>query len=180
MADYDRRMGQEAVRPDMPEPASETLVVPAPPPKTVAAPPASVRAAKRDADAAKRRIAGTIAARGQKPWSDEPRRRERESQPPPARIPDRAPATPGRKTIKTARWWDAKGPRTIQLGPSGQAEFSGGFIALFFMIVAVAIVTAFVALPLVFVLGFVVLRFADKIIAPIGASLIDKALATRE
>ncbi len=182
MAEHDRRMGQVAVRPILPEPLSETIAEPAPPPKTVAAPTISVREAKREADAARQqRTAARDDDHGKRPWSGEPKPpAPRAASPPPARIPQRAPSAPKRKTIVTAKWWDAKGPRTIELGPKGQAEFTGGFIALCFMLVAVAVVTAFISLPLLFVGGFLLLRFAGKIIAPIGASLIDKALATRE
>src|SRR3546814_15393965 len=43
----------------------------------------------------------------------------------PARIAGRAaPQAGGRKTIVTAKWWDAKGPRTIELGAKGQAELT--------------------------------------------------------
>jgi len=181
MADHDRRMGQEAVRPAMPEPASETLIMPAPPPKTVAAPAASFRDAKREAEVAKQRIAERVAERGQRPWGRETVRAEpRRAEPAPARIPDRAPPAPGRKSVTTAKWWDAKGPRTVQVGPRGQAELNAGLIAFLFMVLAITVVTALIALPLLFVVGFLALRFADKIVAPIGASLVDKALATRE
>src|SRR3546814_5562361 len=45
--------------------------------------------------------------------------------PAPARIAGRAaPQAGDRKTIVTAKWWDAKGPRTIELGAKGQAERS--------------------------------------------------------
>ncbi|WP_141133958.1 hypothetical protein [Sphingopyxis indica] len=177
MADHDRRMGLEAARPAMPEPVSETLVVPAPPPRTVAAPAAGLQQAKHEGDAANR----GRAARGDRPWGKETTQPEsRRAQPAPARIPDRAPPSPGRKTITTAKWWDAKGPRTVQVGPRGQAELNAGLIAFLFMVLAITVVTALIALPLLFVAGFLALRFADKIVAPIGASLIDKALATRE
>src|SRR3546814_5315780 len=49
----------------------------------------------------------------------------------PARIAGRAaPQAGGRKTIVTAKWWDAKGPRTIELGAKGQAELTGGFMEI--------------------------------------------------
>src|SRR3546814_5565870 len=52
--------------------------------------------------------------------------------PAPARIAGRAaPQAGDRKTIVTAKWWDAKGPRTIELGANGQAELTGGFMVLF-------------------------------------------------
>ena len=47
------------------------------------------------------------------------------------------------KTIVTSKWWDAKGPRTIELGPKGQAELTGGFMLLFVGFVIAAIVALF-------------------------------------
>lgn len=168
MAEHDRRMGNEPALPAPPQAVTETRVVPK-------------SQAERESDEAKRRSAAPLAGRERQPWGDA-RRPEPEPSPAPARIAARAqPASGGaRKRIVTAKWWDAKGPRTIELGPNGQAELSGGFLAFLFMTVAVAIVVGFLSLPLLFIGGFLLLRFAGKLIGPVGASLVDKALAARD
>src|SRR3546814_16001599 len=82
----------------------------------------------------------------------------------PARIAGRAaPQAGGRKTIVTAKWWDAKGPRTIELGAKGQAELTGGLLFLFFGLVIAATVAAFVE-PLIFFFG-------ASVRLPVGGSL---------
>src|SRR3546814_457647 len=98
----------------------------------------------------------------------------------PARIAGRAaPQAGGRKTIVTAKWWDAKGPRTIELGAKGQAELTGGFMVPFFGLVIAAIVAAFVEPLILFIGAFVLFRFGSNVLGPIGAGIIDKALAEK-
>jgi hypothetical protein len=123
------------------------------------------------------------AERPKRPWNDQ-RPNDRpapQAGPAPARIPSRsAPqAGDGRKTIVTAKWWDSKGPRTIELGPKGQAELTGGFMFLFFGLVIAAIVVAFVEPLVLFIGAFVLFRFGGNFLGPIGAGIIDKAIAER-
>src|SRR3546814_8503405 len=83
--------------------------------------------------------------------------------PAPARIAGRAaPQAGDRKTIVTAKWWDAKGPRMIELGAKGQAELTGGFMVLFFGLVIAAIVAAFVEPLILFIGAFVLFRLDRK------------------
>ena len=191
MAAHDRRHGHAAERPVLPEPVSESLVEPTRPPKTVAAPPASVRAARREADAAKRERQPAVRGESKRaPWGGQNERARSETPaspapspiaaPTPARVPSRAPASlPGRKTIVTGKWWDAKGPRTLELGPKGQAELSGGLMFLFFGVVIAAIVALLVQPLLLFVGAFLLFRFGNQILGPIGAAIVDKALAEK-
>lgn len=192
MAAHDRRHGHAAERPLLPDPVSDALVEPARPPKTVAAPAASVRAAKREADAAKRERQAAVRGESKRaPWGERNERARPEapaSRPTgpaptataPARVPSRPAASlPGRKTIVTGKWWDAKGPRTLELGPKGQAELTGGLMILFFGVVIAAIVALFVEPLLLFVGAFLLFRFGGQILGPIGAGLVDKALAEK-
>lgn len=177
MAEHDRRMGNESVRPERRE-------TPAP----AAIPTASVPAAA-PAD----RLREAIAARAQhsepkQPWTKTP------APPAPARIPNRpqakapsgsAPQKPprsgddARKTIVTAKWWDAKGPRTIELGPKGQSTLSGGFVTIFAAVLALC-VFLFLTIPVAaFVAAFLLFQFGGKALAPIGAGIVDKAVAER-
>lgn len=50
---------------------------------------------------------------------------------------------------------------------------------LLFGVVIAAIVVLFIAPVLLFVLAFLLFRFGNRILAPIGASIIDKALAEK-
>lgn len=128
------------------------------------------------------RLAAAIAERTKRPWAQEPNNLPApQASPAPARIASRpAPNASGaRKTIVTGKWWDAKGPRTVELGPKGQAELTGGFLFLVFGLVIAAIVALFIAPVLLFVGAFLLFRFGGKVLAPIGAAIIDKALAEK-
>ena len=187
MAEHDRRRGYEIERPPLPEPVSEALVEPAPPPKKIAAPAASVRAAKREADAAaQKRQAAMRGDSKRNPWSGQPPRKQPEPTPKPdsdstrARIASRPAApSPGRKTIVTGKWWDEKGPRTIELGPKGQQVLSGGFVTLALVAAVFAISLLLIQPLLLFIVAFLAFQFGGKAIAPLGASIVDKALAER-
>ncbi|HMO76542.1 MAG TPA: hypothetical protein PKD99_06725 [Sphingopyxis sp.] len=173
MAEHDRRMGHEPVRP---APRAET------PPRRET-PPATA-APRRPVEPA---VAARVAEKNSKrPWAEAPKTQParpvapaRPAQHAAAKPKPAATATGERKTIVTGKWWDAKGPRTIELGPKGQQILGSGFMTLFF----VALITAVVALvisPILFFAGlFVLLRFSGRVIAPFGASLVDKALAER-
>ena len=171
MAEYDRRMGHEPARPA----PRETVVVETPPAEAPA--PARLPTPKHD------RLAATVADMNRKrPWKDsakpaapKPAREARQAQP---QAPTPAPAG-GRKTIVTGKWWDAKGPRTLELGPKGQQVLSGGFVTLFFVTVAAAIVALIVQPILLFVGAFLLFRFGGAVLGPIGAGIVDKAIAER-
>jgi len=81
-----------------------------------------------------------------------------------------------RQPIVTGQWWDAKGPRTIDLGAAGRAKLSNGFgtalIIAFFVIIVLIIVEP----ALLLIAGFVLFRFGGKIVGPIGAGVIDAAI----
>ena len=171
---YDRAMGNEPVRPARASVAAER---PAPPPQQAKAQPSRAPAP----DPGKTRMAAKVAETQNRPWKQAPSDRP----PPkaataPARIPDRAtPPGRGRKTIVTGKWWDSKGPRTIELGPKGQQTLSGGFVTLFFVAVIATMVALFIQPVIVFVVAFLLFRFGGNIIGPLGASIVDKALAER-
>lgn len=178
---HDRNLGVEPIRPaktsaapDMSTAARAESGLSARP-----APTQQVAAANSGRD----RVAAAVAERSKQPWKN-PQPNDRpalKSNPEPARIPNRpAPQAGGtRKTIVTGKWWDAKGPRTIELGPKGQAELSGGFMFLFFGIVIAAIVVGFIEPLLLFAGAFVLFRFGGNLLGPIGAAIIDKALAEK-
>lgn len=132
---------------------------------------------------AKPRVTAATAEPNKRPWATGPKDRpalKSDTAPTPARIPNRpAPQSGGRKTIVTGKWWDAKGPRTIELGPKGQQTLSGGFVTLFFILVTAAIVALFVEPVLLFVGGFLLFRFGSNILGPLGAGIVDKAIAER-
>jgi len=175
MADHDRRMGHEPNRP------VEREKVPAPTP--TAATPAS---RSMEAPPANDRMAAAVAGMNRKqPWKTTAAPKPSSAaKPEPARIAQRqqpsagAPAR-GRKTVVTGKWWDSKGPRTIELGPKGQQTLSGGFITLFFVALIAAIVTLFIAPILFFIVAFLLFRFGGQVLGPIGAGIVDKALAER-
>ncbi len=164
---HDRKAGVEPIRPASrqvpPEPAAPTVTAAAPPQRNPPRPPND-------------RMAIAVAELNRKrPWQESPRST---AQPTPARHPPRPrPQAGGRKTIVTGKWWDSKGPRTIELGPKGQTELTGGFMALVFGLVIAAIIAFFVEPLLLFIGAFVLLRFGGNFLAPIGARIIDKALA---
>ena len=170
---HDRRMGVEPNRPAArAAPAEvETML------DTPEAAPAPQRASPGSAN--NRKTAAVAATDRKQPWGQ---KAEGAGQPRPARTPQRPELQPqagGRKTIVTAKWWDSKGPRTIELGPKGQTEFTGGFMFLLFGLVIAAIVVAFIAPLLLFAGAFLLFRFAGNFLGPIGAAIIDKALAEK-
>ncbi|QCB56587.1 hypothetical protein E5675_20515 [Sphingopyxis sp. PAMC25046] len=151
---HDRRMGVEPLRPAAQAAGPEAIL------ELAKAAPAPQRAA----------------INRKQPWGRQARGKG------PARIPQRPQSQPqasDRKTIVTAKWWDAKGPRTIELGPNGQSELTGRFMALFFGVVIAAIVIAFIAPLLLFVAAFLLFRFGGNFLGPIGAAIVDKALAEK-
>ena len=182
---HDRNLGVEPIRPaktsavpDMSTAAraeSGLSARPAPAQHATAPTPAT--------DNGRDRVAAAVAERTKQPWKN-PQPNDRpalKSNPEPARIPNRpAPQAGGtRKTIVTGKWWDAKGPRTIELGEKGQAELTGGFMFLFFGIVIAAIVVGFIEPLLLFAGAFVLFRFGGNFLRQIGAGIIDKALAEK-
>ncbi|MBA4748471.1 MAG: hypothetical protein H2056_07135 [Sphingopyxis sp.] len=88
----------------------------------------------------------------------------------------RIPRDENRMPMVTSKWWDSKGPRTLDLGEAGRAKLSGGFvtaaIVAFFALIAMAIAQP----ALILVAGFALFRFGGTIIGPIGARLIDEAI----
>jgi hypothetical protein len=119
---------------------------------------------------------------GKQPWSRPPSDRPAlKSAPASTQAASRpAPQASGAlKTIVTGKWWDAKGPRTIELGPKGQQVLSGGFLTLFFVALIAAAVALFIQPILLFVAAFLLFRFGGQVLGPIGAGIVDKALAER-
>ena len=168
---HDRKMGVEPIRPA----ARHT------PPEPAAAIVEATTAAQRNPPRPPNdRMATAVAELNRKrPWQESPRSA---AQPQPARQPPRPQTQPqagGSKTIVTGKWWDSKGPRTIELGPKGQTELTGGFMALVFGLVIAAIIAFFVEPLLLFVGAFVLFRFGGNFLAPVGARIIDKAMAER-
>jgi len=184
---HDRKMGVEPIRPaktpsktgatpDLSAAArAESGLSARPAPKQQKA--ARIAAANSGGD----RVAAVVAERNKQPWA--PKQNDRPApaaSPSPARIASRGASQAGdRKMIVTAKWWDAKGPRTIELGPKGQAELTGGFMLLFFGFAIAAIVAAFVEPLILFVGAFVLFRFGGNFLGPIGAGIIDKAIAEK-
>lgn len=177
MAEHDRRMGHEPIRPAV----REAPPLPAAPlsPARLPADPPRVTPGETQADGGKHRIVGAIAARGKEPWGDRTAPPAAAPKPAPARITPRPQPPTGshRKIIVTGKWWDAKGPRTIELGPKGQQTLSGGFLTLFFIALIAAVVALIVAPVLLFIAGFLLFRFGGKILGPVGAGIVDKAVA---
>jgi len=186
---HDRNLGVEPIRP------AKT------PAKTVAAPDMSAAARAESGLSARPapgqqaaasptrmnsgsdRVTAAVAKRTKQPWKN-PQPNDRpglKSNSEPGRSASRPAPQAGatRKTIVTGKWWDAKGPRTIELGPKGQAELSGGFMFLFFGLVIAAIVVGFIEPLLLFAGAFVLFRFGGNFLGPIGAGIIDKALAEK-
>lgn len=182
---HDRNLGVEPIRPaktsaapDMSTAARAESGLSARP-----APAQQVAASTPATNSGRDRVAAAVADRNRQPWKN-PQPNDRpalKSNPEPARIASRpAPQAGGsRKTIVTAKWWDAQGPRTIELGEKGQAELTGGFMFLFFGIVIAAIVVGFIEPLLLFAGAFVLFRFGGNFLGPIGAGIIDKALAEK-
>ena len=168
---HDRKMGVEPIRPaarQAPAEPSAAIVEAVPPPQRNPPRPPNDR------------MAAAVAEMNRKqPWSQQAKAT---APPQPARIPQRPARQPqavDQKTIVTGKWWDAKGPRTIELGQKGQAELTGGFMALVFGLVIAAIIAFFVEPLLLFVGAFILFRFGGNILGPIGAGIVDKALAEK-
>lgn len=183
---HDRKMGVEPIRPAKPSAAPDMSAAaraesglsarPAPTRKTPA--PVATLAAE---NSGKGRIAAAIAERNKRPWNPTPNDRPApRASSAPAQIASSRPLQAGaRKTIVTGKWWDGKGPRTIELGPKGQQVLSGGFVTLFVALVIAAIIALFIEPLLLFVGAFLLFRFGGNILGPIGAGFVDKALAEK-
>jgi hypothetical protein len=175
MAEHDRRMGHEPMRAAIREAA----------PAEPAPLPAQSNAKALEGTRPKDRMAAAVGAMNRKqPWKAEPKSpaRAEPARPEPARIARRPRPSAGggaRKTIVTSKWWDARGPRSIELGPKGQQTLSGGFVTLFFVGLIAAIVALFVQPILFFIGGFLLFRFGGQILGPIGAGIVDKAVAKK-
>ncbi|KGB56191.1 hypothetical protein OVY29_16535 [Sphingopyxis sp. SE2] len=166
---HDRRMGVEPLRPAAQAAGPEAIL------ELAEAAPVTQRELPRPSNG--RNAVATMDRK--QPWGQKVKGA---GQPQPARIPERPalqPQASDRKTIVTAKWWDAKGPRTIELGPNGQSELTGRLMFLFFGVVIAAIVVAFIAPLLLFVGAFLLFRFGGNFLGPIGAGIVDKALAER-
>lgn len=179
---HDRAMGVEPNRPVRPAPAPSPAAPPAA--RATQAQPKPARPAPTDPG--KTRMAAKVAEMQNRPIANRPwteakaERPATRPEPAPARIPERpAPLARGRKTIVTGKWWDSKGPRTIELGPKGQQTLSGGFVTLFFVALIAAIVVMFIEPIILFVGAFLLFRFGGNILGPIGAGIVDKAVAER-
>ncbi|NIJ38772.1 hypothetical protein FHR22_003496 [Sphingopyxis panaciterrae] len=174
MAEHDRRMGNEPMRPAPRQASPEAAKPPAP------AEPAKAPAPRPPAPRASDQMGAAVAQlNGKRPWKEA---KVPAAPAQPARIPQRSPAQAGggvRKTVVTAKWWDAKGPRTIELGPRGQQKLSGGFLTLFFVAMIAAIIALIVQPVVLFIGAFLLFRFGGKILGPIGAAIADKALAEK-
>lgn len=193
MAEHDRRMGHEPIRP-APRQAAAPPTTPSAPQQRMTPPPtanAQVAAAVADMnrkrpwkDAAKsthaERRAEARAYERTEVRTDVRAEAQTDSAAQPARIAQRpAPTARGRKTIVTGKWWDAKGPRTIELGPKGQQTLSGGFVTLVIVGLVAALVTLLVQPVLLFIGAFLLFRFGGQILGPIGAGIVDKAIAEK-
>ncbi|WP_447765707.1 hypothetical protein [Sphingopyxis panaciterrae] len=179
---YDRNRGVEPIRPAKTSAAPDTSAS-ARAESGLSARPAPARQAGTPASGGGQgRMAAAIAERGKRPWKAAPNDRPAlEAKPAPARAPARAapPAGGARKTIVTGKWWDAKGPRTIELGSKGQQVLSSSFLTLFFVVLVAAIAALFFEPILLFIGGFLLFRFGSNILGPIGASIVDKAIAEK-
>lgn len=183
---HDRNMGVESLRPAKPSVApdmsaaarAESGLSARPAPTQKATVPV---AAPASGNSGKNRIAAATAERNKRPWNPAPNDRPAlKTSSAPAQIASSRPLQAGaRKTIVTGKWWDAKGPRTIELGPKGQQVLSSGFVTLFVALVIAAIVALFIEPLLLFVGAFLLFRFGGNILGPIGAGLVDKAIAEK-
>ncbi len=177
---HDRNLGIEPVRPERRANAPD-LSAAARAESGLSARPAPNQ--QQAATPAKPRGAAATPERSKRPWASEPKDRpalKSDTAPTPARIPSRpAPQSGSRKTIVTGKWWDAKGPRTIELSAKGQQTLSGGFITLFVVAVIAAIVALIIQPVLLFVGGFLLFRFGSNILGPLGAGIVDKAIAEK-
>lgn len=177
---HDRQLGIEPVRPERRATAPD-LSAAARAESGLSARPAPNQ--HQAATPAQPRAAPATAERGKRPWTTESKDRpalKSDTAPAPARIPSRpAPQSGTRKTIVTGKWWDSKGPRTIELGPKGQQTLSGGFVTLFVVLVIAAIVALVIEPLLLFVGAFLLFRFGSNILGPLGAGIVDKAIAEK-
>lgn len=178
MAEHDRRMGVEAVRPELPESVALETLVPAPPPRTVAVP----SAARPGAGPA---VQGRPSSRG--PWGKGDQKAAA-----PASLASRPVKASGAShpqgrpaagmsgaglAVATSRTWDARGPRTIRLGAHGKAKLESLALLLF---VGLALFIAFSVIAAPFLLvGAAVFFFRGgrELISKLGAAIIDKAIA---
>lgn len=186
---HDRNLGVEPIRPaktsvapDLSAAARAESGLSARPAPARQAVPATAPTPAPTADDGKARIAAAIAERNKRPWTQPPTDRPalKSTSQPSSDAGRPAPRTGGqRKTIVTGKWWDSKGPRTIELGPKGQQTLSGGFVTLFIALAIAAIVTLFIEPLLLFAGAFVLFRFGGTVLGPIGAGIVDKALAER-
>lgn len=181
---YDRKMGVEPIRPAKPS-AAPDMSAAARAESGLSARPAPVHKVPPATSAAdssgKDRITAAVAERNKRPWNPTPNDRPGlKASPAPTRSTGSSPLqTAGRKTIVTGKWWDSKGPRTIELGPKGQQVLSSGFVTLFIALAVAAIVAMFIE-PLILLVGaFVLFRFGGNFLGPIGANLVDKAIAEK-
>ena len=177
---HDRQLGVEPIRPERP---SQT-------PDLSAAARAESGLSARPAPnqpptpaPTRQRSSGAATDPSKRPWANGPKDPPAptpNTAPTPARVPSRpAPQRGGCKTIVTGKWWDAKGPRTIELGPKGQQTLSGGFVTLFFVLLTAAIVALIIQPILLFVGAFLLFRFGSNILGPLGAGIVDKAIAEK-
>jgi hypothetical protein len=180
---YDRNMGVEPIRPAKPS-AAPDMSAAARAESGLSARPAPVQkapapvAATIAGNSGNDRIAAAVAERNKRPWNPAPNDRPAlKAGPAPVRSAGSPLQAGGRKTIVTGKWWDSKGPRTIELGPKGQQVLSSGFVTLFIALVIAAIVALFIEPLLLLVGAFLLFRFGGNILGPIGAGLVDKAIA---
>lgn len=181
MALYDRSIGVEPLRPERVSAAPDMSAAARAESGLSARPAPAQQRASAASDSGKARVAAAVTERNKRPWtapqSDRPALK---ANTPAARMPARAaPQSGALKTIVTGKWWDAKGPRTIELGPKGQQKLSSGFVTLFFVVVVAAIAALFLAPVLLLVGGFLLFRFGSNILGPIGAGIVDKAIAEK-
>ena len=176
---HDRNLGIEPIRPE-PRTSAPDMSAAARAESGLSARPAPVQPQAAARTAAKPRVVAATAEQGNRPWSPAQSDRPAPKANAPARIPNRpAPQSGARKTIVTGKWWDAKGPRTIELGPKGQQVLSGGFVTLFVVAVIAAIVALVIEPLLLFVGAFLLFRFGSNILGPLGAGIVDKAIAEK-
>lgn len=88
----------------------------------------------------------------------------------------RARRDKGRQPVNTSKWWDSKGPRTLDLGQAGRARLSSSLMTAFVISIFVMVAVFVIQPVLLLVAGFALFRFGGTIIGPIGARLIDEAI----
>jgi hypothetical protein len=181
MDQHDRAMGVEPIRPARTS-AAPDMSAAARAESGLSARPAPARQAGA-ANGGNASMAAAVAERNKRPWNNASANRDRPAPAAaPARIADRPPPRAGgaRKTIVTGKWWDSKGPRTIELGPKGQSALSGGFVAIVIGALIAAVVLLMIEPVIFFITGFLLFRFGGGVLGPIGAGIVDKALAERD